>query len=445
MKDLIVIRILMLFSAFWMPLAVNILIDEKIKWQKRLICSILSMISYILIFSQNSSEIMALIYFPVMMIFVYFCLNRSAIHLLLVPASYIIVLNCNYIAASINRNYLSGWSFGSRGDMIVKRGILVTILVAAVSFVIRLIIIFFKKRIMVNFSKEIIICMALIVVLCTMLCLGASWSQKKLGREGLLYELAVFLYTIVTLAVVTYAIRVVHMQESAKRKVQEHKDILEYTSHIENMYEELRGFRHDYVNILASLSGYIEKNDMKGLEKYFNETIMPTNEKMNSNKYRLQKLSKIENPAIKGLVSNKLIYAMSTGIDVFIDIMDEIKDVDVRDIDLCRILGIYLDNAVEAAGETEEKELKFNIIQDNGSTVIVIMNSFINKGISISNMEKQGFSTKGEGRGLGLSNVVQVLGQYENVNKVTEIRDNYFIQTLIISENEKGIQIVIST
>ena len=37
MKDLIVIRILMLFSAFWMPLAVNILIDEKIKWQKRLI------------------------------------------------------------------------------------------------------------------------------------------------------------------------------------------------------------------------------------------------------------------------------------------------------------------------------------------------------------------------------------------------------------------------
>ena len=64
MKDLIVIRILMLFSAFWMPLAVNILIDEKIKWQKRLICSILSMISYILIFSQNSSEIMALIYFP---------------------------------------------------------------------------------------------------------------------------------------------------------------------------------------------------------------------------------------------------------------------------------------------------------------------------------------------------------------------------------------------
>ena len=128
---------------------------------------------------------------------------------------------------------------------------------------------------------------------------------------------------------------------------------------------------------------------------------------------------------------------MSTGIDVFIDIMDEIKDVDVRDIDLCRILGIYLDNAVEAAGETEEKELKFNIIQDNGSTVIVIMNSFINKGISISNMEKQGFSTKGEGRGLGLSNVVQVLGQYENVNKVTEIRDNYFIQTLIISENEK--------
>ena len=60
------------------------------------------------------------------------------------------------------------------------------------------------------------------------------------------------------------------------------------------------------------------------------------------------------------------------------------------------------------------------------------MNSFVNHGLSLTDMEKQNVSSKGEGRGLGLNNVKEILSRYDNVNKITEIKDNFFIQTLII-------------
>lgn len=43
----------------------------------------------------------------------------------------------------------------------------------------------------------------------------------------------------------------------------------EYTNQIENMYSSLRSFKHDYSNIMLSMSGYIETNDMEGLREYF--------------------------------------------------------------------------------------------------------------------------------------------------------------------------------
>ena len=148
----------------------------------------------------------------------------------------------------------------------------------------------------------------------------------------------------------------------------------------------------------------------------------------------MQKLSKIENPAIKGLVSSKLIYAHSMGADVFVDIMDNVKMFAMRDVDATRVLGIYLDNAIEAALETEQKEIKFNIVCDIHSTTIVLMNSFIDKGMSVEKMEQVGVTTKGEGHGIGLTNVNEVLRKYKNICKMTEIKDGYFVQTLIIGE-----------
>ena len=137
---------------------------------------------------------------------------------------------------------------------------------------------------------------------------------------------------------------------------------------------------------------------------------------------------------MKGLISSKLIYAHSMGADVFVDIVDEVKPLAMRDVDATRVLGIYLDNAIEAALETAQKEIKFNIVCDVHSTTIVLMNSFQDKGMAVEKMEQKGATTKGEGHGIGLSNVNDILRRYQNICKMTEIKDGYFVQTLIVGE-----------
>ena len=270
-----------------------------------------------------------------------------------------------------------------------------------------------------------------ILAVCTFVCFYANYGYHTYEFKKN-YTIIMFICTIAVGCIIIVVFGVVYGKEIKRRKEEENRNILEYTKHVEEMYDELRSFRHDYVNILASLSGYIDNKDWDGLGKFFDENIMPTNMRMNQGKYRLQKLSKLHDSAIKGLLSNKIIYAMNQGIDVFVDLMDEIKDISINTIDLCRVLGIYMDNAIEAAKECDNKEIKFNVVKEDNSVIFVIMNSFVNHGLSLSDMEKQKISSKGEGRGLGLNNVKEILSRYDNVNKVTEIKDNYFIQTLII-------------
>ena len=430
-----------ILSSMWMPLSINIMIERKIGVKRRIICGLLEMIAYLCIMSVNCTEISALIYFPVCFLVVYFGMGKSKLLLLTVPLSYMLVLLCSYgmsliiAVLDITDIYadLKVFALDAGG---------ITVAVLFFSYVLKIIYKFYKKHIQVIISKEIALLLVFNLVLCTVVYLVNSWSFREMGRSfelDMISRSIFFSYAVLTISITIFTLRIVRSQEEMKREKEERRNLLEYTSQVESMYEELRSFKHDYVNILASLSGYIENGDMEGLEQYFEQSILPTNEKINQGKYHLQKLSKIQEPAIKGLVSSKMIYAMNAGLEVFIDIVEDVEDIAIRTLDLTRILGIYIDNAIEATSECEKKELKFNIVKEENAVIIVVMNSFVNHNLSVKEMEKQNVSTKGEGRGLGLNNVNEILRKYSNINKITEIKDGYFVQTLVIyNKNVKG-------
>ena len=74
------------------------------------------------------------------------------------------------------------------------------------------------------------------------------------------------------------------------------------------------------------------------------------------------------------------------------------------------------------------------MIREANSVIIVLANTFEDQGMSFSEMEKHGISSKGEGRGIGLASVKEILKNYNNVCKQTEKKEGYFIQTLIIEK-----------
>lgn len=229
----------------------------------------------------------------------------------------------------------------------------------------------------------------------------------------------------------------VRKEEKVKYEKAQLESLKEYIGNLEEMYTEMRKFRHDYINVVSSISAFIEDKDMQGLEEYFNNNIYYLNNKIHKNNYKLGALKNILMQEVKGLISAKVMRAQELGIDVVIDVVEAIDDIKMQKIDLIRSLGIILDNAIEASMESEGKSINIILVKKEKSVVIVVTNTYGNKILPISKMFKAGISTKGENRGLGLSNLKEITGRYANVALDTYIENNIFIQEMeIYSGNE---------
>lgn len=214
-------------------------------------------------------------------------------------------------------------------------------------------------------------------------------------------------------------------------------DLQDYTHNLETMYDGLRSFKHDYINILTSLSGYIENGDMEKLKDFFEEKILPTQKMITQGDYKLNQLGNIAVLEIKSLLSAKMIYAHEMGINVTIDIPDQIPCFSMDTVDLARLLGIFLDNAVEAAMETKRPEVGLNMIQNPDTVAIIIRNSMEEGDLALHKLKQQGFTTKEGHTGIGLANAQKIIRSYDNILWETTKKDGCFTQYLEIER--KGV------
>ncbi|MCI9022675.1 MAG: GHKL domain-containing protein [Eubacterium sp.] len=225
------------------------------------------------------------------------------------------------------------------------------------------------------------------------------------------------------------------MQAEAKQKALQ--DLQDYTHNLEGMYNGLRSFKHDYVNILLSMAGYIENCDMEELKNFFKNEIFPTKNLIDQGDYKLNQLGNIGMLEIKSLLSAKMIYAHESGIDVTIDIPDKVDSFPMDTVDLARILGIFLDNAIEAALETEQPQAGLNIIQHETGVSIMISNRYQDSGIMLHQLKQKGCSTKTGHQGIGLSNAQKIISTYSNVLLETTMQCGCFTQHMELAARKE--------
>ena len=225
------------------------------------------------------------------------------------------------------------------------------------------------------------------------------------------------------------------IQTESKQKAMQ--DLQDYTRNLEAMYNSLRSFKHDYVNILLSLSSYIEDGDMDRLKDFFEGKIFPTKNLITGEDYKLNQLSNISVLEIKSLLSAKMIYAHESGIDITIDIPDKVESFLIDTVDLARILGIFLDNAIEATLETEQPQIGLNIIQNKTGVSIIISNRFLDNGVMLHKLKQKGFSTKIGHQGIGLWNAQKIISSYDNVLLETTMKCDYFTQHIELTDRKE--------
>ena len=259
-----------------------------------------------------------------------------------------------------------------------------------------------------------------------------------LGKEDIpLYYMSIITISVffILFSSITYnLVKNTKIKSEVKSENQKLEQQKKYILSLEKNNNEIRKFKHDFNNIILGLDGYINNDDFnkEKLKKYFNSTIMNFNNNIELNDIIIAKLNSIKVSSLKSLITNKVLMAQNNNIDVDINIQGEINDFYTDEMQLSRILGILLDNAIEASLElTDDKKIDMNIIQIDKTTDIQISNTFNNTGTPISDFNKEGFSTKGTNRGLGLSSAHEIANKL-NILLNTEIDGNTFIQNLSI-------------
>jgi two-component system sensor histidine kinase AgrC len=224
-------------------------------------------------------------------------------------------------------------------------------------------------------------------------------------------------------------------EAEARQKEEMITNLHEYASSVENMSVEMRRFRHDHINLLRGLQSYIEHNNMDGVRAFYERYVagFTVNEEAFSS--TLDQLKNIHIPELKSILSSKIIFAQEIGISVHVEVSGRIENLRVDIIDLCRMAGILLDNSIEACGEAKDAGLpavlKLAAIVEDGQASLIFMNSCISPP-PIARMFEKGFTTKGDGRGLGLSTVQSILDRSDYVKLNSYMEGEFFVQELVV-------------
>ena len=222
----------------------------------------------------------------------------------------------------------------------------------------------------------------------------------------------------------------VEKEIALKQKKFEQEHLQTYTDEIVGLYNEIRGFRHDYAGMLVSMQMAIDSGDLQEIDRVYNEVLVKANQKLRSDKYTYFDLNNIEDSALRSLIAQSIVYARNNDVEFALEVKDIITRLSIDLLDLVRIMSVLLNNAVEGAAESYLKQMEVAVIKMDLETVIVIQNSCKITMIPSEDLFELGFSTKGRNRGIGLNNVKEILDKYENIILETEMEDSTFRQII---------------
>lgn len=205
----------------------------------------------------------------------------------------------------------------------------------------------------------------------------------------------------------------------------------EYNNTLRILHDNVRGFKHDFDNIVTTIGGFIRTNDMEGLKQYY---LQLEDDCQRVNNLYILNPEVVNNDGIYNLLTKKYYEADSKDIKVNITFLLDLSKLNMKIYEFARILGILLDNAIEASSECEEKLINLTFREDskNSRQLIIVENTYKNKDVDTEKIFEKGVSGKEEHSGLGLWEVRKIVKKNKNTNLFTTKNEKFFVQQLEI-------------
>lgn len=205
-----------------------------------------------------------------------------------------------------------------------------------------------------------------------------------------------------------------------------------YNSTLSTLVDLNKQFKHDINNIIFAISGYISLNDMQGLHNYYKNGLLPEIDKINE----LSEFNNISinSPSVFGLLMTKYNLSLNKNIHFTITSFIDYSTINLEEYTLTKILGILIDNAMEATSLCDKKEIKYSASIDfvQKFHFFEISNTCIDNNIDISKIFQKNFSTKTTNSGIGLYEVANLLKTHPQLSVETEVKNNLFTQKIYI-------------
>ena len=235
--------------------------------------------------------------------------------------------------------------------------------------------------------------------------------------------------------IIFISVAIIYIQSKNKYQTlsDEYDNLFNYVQNFEEWIEKEQLNRHEYKNQLAVLRSIAK--DKKVINKI--DEILEDN--INIEGEVVSQLKELPKGGIKGLIYYKVALAQKKKIKLIVDTslksksyLQKLSENQIKDI--CKLIGIYFDNAIEAAEKTKEKYVLLEIYDLSDKVNIVISNTF-KETDNLDNKHEKGISSKGEGHGYGLYFANKILSKNKLIESNQEVIEKYYIQTISIKKD----------
>ena len=252
--------------------------------------------------------------------------------------------------------------------------------------------------------------------------------STKLSLE---YDYEKFLFNLLLLSVFLFFIVFAFIKNHlAQKEKQEKETLLEFISEYEKIIDENRINKHEMLNNLIILRSFEDKNTEE-YNKVLDDLIVTYD---NNSDACIKNISKLPT-GLKGILYYKINDIRNKNINLNVNISKRVSSpLEKLPLDeyviLSRIIGIVMDNALEASIKSKEKFVMIEVFEQNDNVIIIIENSYNNK-VDVNDLKKKNFSTKGKSRGLGLYIANMLLKKSKHI-EMTQHAEELFITKLTI-------------
>lgn len=231
------------------------------------------------------------------------------------------------------------------------------------------------------------------------------------------------------------------LEEQQRKEFSDQQLILKqqsaYIGTLEGMQEEMRRFRHDYKNMVSGMYLKAKEGELTEILEYLQEMTEDFDIQIGGQIRQMSQLRNVYMTEIKSLLLMKICEMQKDGTACELEVMHPFYGTEFKTTDLCRCLGILIDNAMDEVRGREDARVHIMISSQEGCTTFRVKNRLYHV-MDIHKIWQQGYSTKGEDRGTGLAGYRKILKNYHHVLSAAAVQDGYFIQELKIQERSVG-------